>query len=624
MNISRNEVMKRKKQHQRLDSSKKLITKINAGLVLFSAGAVLCQLSNETTTIQAQSSRLSPSDFLKNVSDYARDIAAKNDLYASVMIAQAALESGWGNSSLAQAPNYNLFGIKGSYNGNSVYVPTLEDDGSGNYYEIKDSFRKYDDYDQSLEDYATVLTGDNDASSWRYQYYEGARYSNTSSYEDATAHLTGRYATDTSYGSKLNKIIQQYGLTAYDSNGQPVAPETPVVEAPVAPAKPAEPANENKPATNGSYKVKAGDSMYRIAKNHGVTLDALLKANSMSSYFIVPNQNLVIPGASTAPAQPTPTTPVEAEKPQNEDKELNVPSNPANGSSAYTVKRGDSLYAIANKHGITLAKLRELNNISGSFISPGQQLVVTGTTQSVPTPTTPTAPGDDVITPTVPSAPTSGYTVKRGDSLYAIASKHDLTLAQLRELNSISGSMIHPGQQLIVTGTNQSTPTSPAPTTPIESGNQETPTTPPAAPVTSTGSYTVKRGDNLYAIAQRHGITLSQLKTLNNISGNMIHPGQQLAVTGNVVAPVAETPVVVTPTPVAETPVTETAPETTPVVTEPPVVEDIVSAPSATTHTVQAGENLYRIAQKHGVNVHDLIAQNGGSDVLVGQVIELK
>lgn len=611
MNKSRNEVIKRKKQHQRLDSSKKLITKINAGLVLFSAGAVLCQLSNETTTIQAQSSRLSPSDFLKNVSEYARDIAAKNDLYASVMIAQAALESGWGNSSLAQAPNYNLFGIKGSYNGNSVYVPTLEDDGSGNYYEIKDSFRKYDDYDQSLEDYAAVLTGDNDPSSWRYQFYEGARYSNTSSYEDATAHLTGRYATDTSYASKLNKIIQQYGLTEYDTIGNAVAPEKP--------AEPAEPVVPEGSVTNGSYKVKAGDSMYRIAQNHGVTLDALMKANNMSSYFIVPNQNLVIPGASTGTIQPPSTAPSETDKPNNEDKEEVAPTPPASDSSAYTVKRGDSLYAIASKHGLTLAQLRELNNLSGSLILPGQQLVVTGTTQTGPTPTTPGTATD----PSTPSSPSSAYTVQRGDSLYAIASRHGLTLAQLRELNNISGNLIHPGQQLVVTGTAQATPTVPS----VETDNQENSSlapeaTNPTTPDTTTGSYTVQRGDSLYAIAQRHGITLSQLKTLNNLSDNMIHPGQQLAVSGNVASAAVETPAVTTPEP---TPVTESAPETTPVVEETTVTEEVSVVPEAAyTHTVQAGETLYNIAQTHGVNVHDLIAQNGGSNVLVGQVIELK
>lgn len=62
--------------------------------------------------------------FINNVGACAQTVAASHDLYASVMIAQAILESGWGGSALAQAPNYNLFGVKGSYNGNSVTMPT--------------------------------------------------------------------------------------------------------------------------------------------------------------------------------------------------------------------------------------------------------------------------------------------------------------------------------------------------------------------------------------------------------------------------------------------------------------------------------------------------------------------
>lgn len=616
MNISRNEVLKRKKSHKRLDSSKKLITKINAGLVLFSAGAVLCQLSNETTTIYAQSSRLSPSDFLKNVSDYARDIASKNDLYASVMIAQAALESGWGNSSLAKAPNYNLFGIKGSYNGNSVYVPTLEDDGSGNYYQINDSFRKYDNYGQSLGDYASVLTGDNDPSSWRYQYYAGARYSNASTYQQATAHLTGRYATDTSYASKLNQIIEQYGLTQYDMNGTPVVPSQP--EKPVV----SDGNNSAAPAPAGSYKVKAGDSMYRIAMNHGVTLDALMKANSMSSYFILPNQNLVIPGASTGGNQQEKPAPVEDEKEQTTPT---MPSTPTTGGQ-YVVKAGDSYWAISKRYGVSVAELQRLNGTTSLLIHPGQTLKTpsaTDGTVNTPAPTTPGNNGNTPVTP-APTTPSSGYTVKRGDSLYAIASKHGLTLAQLRQMNSLSGSLIHPGQQLVVTGSAPSVPA--APTVP---NNTQPSTTPEATvPNTQTGSYTVKRGDSLYAIAQRNGITLAQLKSLNSLSGNLINPGQQLVVTGS--APMATASAVEAQSVAApEVPVTE---ENSAVVeSETPVapstetsaegVEEVKATPAV--HTIQAGETLYKVAQTYGVNVHDLIAQNGGSDVLVGQVIEL-
>ncbi|MDZ7835156.1 MAG: LysM peptidoglycan-binding domain-containing protein [Alkalibacterium sp.] len=68
----------------------------------------------------------SSSEFIENISGYAQKVASENNLYASVMIAQASLESGYGKSSLSAPPNHNLFGIKGSYNGQSVAKRTQE------------------------------------------------------------------------------------------------------------------------------------------------------------------------------------------------------------------------------------------------------------------------------------------------------------------------------------------------------------------------------------------------------------------------------------------------------------------------------------------------------------------
>ena len=611
---TRKSVIERKKAMKRLDSSKKLIIRINTGLVLFSASAVLNQLTPETqsTTVYAQSNRLSPSEFLKNVSGYAKDIAAKNDLYASVMIAQAALESAWGNSTLAQAPNYNLFGIKGDYNGNSVHVETLEDDGSGNYYTITDDFRKYEDYDQSLGDYASLLTGDNDPSSWRYEFYSGARYSNTDSYQDATQYLTGRYATDTSYASKLNKIIEQYGLAEYDMNGNPVVPETPVEEVPANPETPSTP--EAPSTSNGSYTVKAGDSLYRIAANHGISLTQLMEANSLTTYFIAPNQKLAIPGGTSSNGNGN-TTPEESSKPNTEAPESTTPV--AGGS--YVVKAGDSFWAIASKYGISIGELQKLNGTTSFLIHPGQSLKVPGTGNS----TTPETNAPENSTPgnveneteTTPSTPsTSGsYSVKAGDSLYAIASKHGMTLSQLRELNNLSGSLIHPGQTLKVSGTNTAPSTSNPESSTPEVTEPTTPLTPETnTPVTGSGAYTVQRGDSLYGIATKHGMSLSQLQSLNGLSGYLIHPGQVLSVSGTAAVQTVE-----------ETPATPVVEETAPVESAPAESVPVESTSQAGTHTVQAGETVYTIAQKHGVDVYKLIENNGGTNVLVGQVISL-
>ena len=174
-------------------------------LVIFTYQA---QDADNTATADTTSSTTIPDqitiNFIESIGEAARQIAAQNDLYASVMIAQAILESNSGQSALSQAPNYNFFGIKGDYNGQSVTMKTWE----GNAYTIDAQFRSYSSQAESLEDYAQFLQKD---------IYAGVHKSNTTSYKDATKALTGTYATDTSYGTKLNRLIEQYGLTVYDS-----------------------------------------------------------------------------------------------------------------------------------------------------------------------------------------------------------------------------------------------------------------------------------------------------------------------------------------------------------------------------------------------------------------------
>lgn len=152
-------------------------------------------------------------EFIKEIAPTAKQIAKQYGLYASVMIAQATLESNAGNSDLASAPYYNLFGMKGKYNGESILFPTQEDDGKGNMTTIQANFRKYPSYEASMTDYAKLLKN---GTSWNESYYKKTFISNTTSYKDATEALTGSYATDSRYNVKLNAMIQQYELQQYD------------------------------------------------------------------------------------------------------------------------------------------------------------------------------------------------------------------------------------------------------------------------------------------------------------------------------------------------------------------------------------------------------------------------
>ena len=134
------------------------------------------------------------------------------------MIAQAILESKYGTSELGSSPVHNLFGIKGTFNGQYVMKDTLEVI-NGETVTVNAQFRKYPSYTESLQDYVNKLKlgpGIENGSSWNPNYYSGAWKSNTQSYKDATKFLTGKYASDLDYNKKLDNLIQTYQLTRFD------------------------------------------------------------------------------------------------------------------------------------------------------------------------------------------------------------------------------------------------------------------------------------------------------------------------------------------------------------------------------------------------------------------------
>lgn len=150
--------------------------------------------------------------FLNKVAPMAQQAASKYNLYTSVMLAQAILESSWGTSTLSTQYN-NYFGVKGSYKGQYVTMKTREWSAEKGYYFISDNFRSYPTVYESFADNGDKLrngiTGNN-------AFYQGTWRENTSSYKDATKWLQGRYATSPTYASVLNNIIESSNLTQYD------------------------------------------------------------------------------------------------------------------------------------------------------------------------------------------------------------------------------------------------------------------------------------------------------------------------------------------------------------------------------------------------------------------------
>ena len=182
-------------------------TLINIGQLLSVNGTnAYAEIDKETRTFATTA------EFVNYLGQYATEIGNDYNLYASVMVAQASLETAYGTSKLSTVGN-NLFGIKGDYAGNSIVMRTWEEESDGSIIWIDAFFRLYPSYYESMIDYAEKLRN---GVSWDPNYYKGTWKENTTSYKDATLYLTGRYATDSSYYIKLNAIIAAYDLTKFD------------------------------------------------------------------------------------------------------------------------------------------------------------------------------------------------------------------------------------------------------------------------------------------------------------------------------------------------------------------------------------------------------------------------
>ena len=506
--------------------------------------------------------------FLRNIIPAAQNVARGKDIYTSVMIAQAALESGWGTSALSKAPNHNLFGVKGSYNGQSVNMQTLEDSGGQNYYSIQANFRKYPSYQESLEDYADKIVN---GISGAPLFYSGAWKSKTNSYQDATAYLTGRYATDTAYGSKLNRIIEQFGLTKYDT-------ETAVNMA-------EEIANQQTTTSSGDgYTVVSGDSLYAIARKTGTSIQDLLSLNGLNLNSIIhPGQVLALSSkaASTETKQ-------EESAPKEETKSTETSTTTSTGS--YTVVSGDGLYAIARKTGTSIQDLLSLNGLTlNSTIYPGQVLKLSSTSETSASEEASTST-EETSTSSEQATSTGSYTVVSGDGLYAIARKTGTSIQDLLSLNGLTlNSTIYPGQVLKLSSTSEVSvseeTTSAEETSSEESASNEVQTS------STAGSYTVVSGDSLYAIARKTGTSIQDLLSLNGLNLNsVIHPGQVLQLSNAYESSSTEETVTTTE---------ETASS-----------EETTTSGNAQMYYVHQGDTLYRIARNNGISLSTLLEWN--------------
>lgn len=261
-------------------------------------------------------------------------------------------------------------------------------------------------------------------------------------------------------------------------------------------------------SSNGeTYIVKSGDSLWSIAKRYGVSIDDIKKANNLSSNLLNVGQVLIIPSEEEPPEigdfivytvssgdnlykiatkynltvddlvnyNDLATTNLSI------GQQLLIPVQKTNETQTYIVKSGDTLYSIASKYGISVNTLKNYNNLTTNVLSIGKKLNIPVTSEK-------------------PSSNYLDYVVKKGDSLYSIASKYNTSVSDIMKINNLNTSLLNIGMVLKI---------------PVQS---------------SEITYIVQSGDNLYSIARKYNTTIDSIKNKNNLTSNNLSIGQILII----------------------------------------------------------------------------------------------
>ncbi|MEG1142967.1 MAG: LysM peptidoglycan-binding domain-containing protein [Bacilli bacterium] len=199
------------------------------------------------------------------------------------------------------------------------------------------------------------------------------------------------------------------------------------------------------------YTVKPGDSLYSIALLYKTTVDTLMKINNLKNSNLSINQQIFLP------------------KQMSEKK--------------YIVKAGDTLSKIASLNNVSVTSLKKANNLTSDFISINQELVIPIKEEEI-----------------IDKSEGINYIVDKGDNLYSIANKYNVSVNDIKKANMLSNNLISIGQVLVIPGTKDY------------------------------ATYIVKKGDSLYSIAKQYNINVNNLKLINNLNSNVIDVNQELLI----------------------------------------------------------------------------------------------
>lgn len=220
----------------------------------------------------------------------------------------------------------------------------------------------------------------------------------------------------------------------------------------------------------------------------------------------------------------------------------------------YTVKKGDTLYGISNQFGVSVVDLKNLNNLKDNNLKIGQVLKISQNSGTNP---------DSTI----------NYIVKKGDSLYSIARVYKTTVQEIQKLNNLKSNTLSIGQELQI------------PENYVNDASANLPTY---------INYTVKKGDSLYSIAKKYGITTDTIIKDNALKNNLLSIGQNLKI--------------------------RTKKES--------IVEECFGNESSDKnieYIVKKGDSLYSIAKKYNTDVSTIMKNNNlkSSNLSIGQILKI-
>ena len=229
----------------------------------------------------------------------------------------------------------------------------------------------------------------------------------------------------------------------------------------------------NNPNNMFMYTVASGDTLYKIAQKYNTTVEKIIALNYLKSNNIVPGQILRIPETYT------------------KEEEMSLPN-----YLNYTVKKGDTLYSIAKAYNISVDTLMKDNTLMDTNLEVGQNLKI-----RIPNVTIEECYGEDYIPEDGNQTLLTTYTVQKGDNLYAIAKKYNTTASAIMMQNNLPNTNLQIGEQLIIPGT-----------------------------TSNNTVYIVKKGDSLYSIAKKYNTTVDNIKRKNNLTSNNLQIGQKLII----------------------------------------------------------------------------------------------